>query len=130
MNTRVRWLLIISSAVFFLLAVISELQSHNLMSCILVIIMLLEIMCVVLPKLITRFKRKNTKFVNFVNMLAIIVFVSIIAYVTFSLTYYLIFGHRMFSFFEAILYPAILFYLLIESYINFMVKEEYKYFSE
>ena len=130
MNTRVRWLLIINSAVFFLLAVLAELNNHNFMSCVLVIIMLLEIMCVVLPKLIVRFRRKNTKFVNFVNLLAIIVFVSIISYVIFSLSYYLIFGHRLFAFFESILYPAILFYLLIEAYINFMMKEEYKYFNE
>lgn len=111
----------------FVLTIASELSGFHILSCVLAVIMLLSIFAFIFPKLVIRFKRKNTKFVNFLNFVAIILFSFIIVFLMASIIYFLAWGRKFWDNYAVAMYASLLLYLLVESYLNFIIKEKYKY---
>ena len=130
MKASIEFLMYITSALLFVLGIATELMGYNYLSCWLISLMLLCIFLVFFPKLVRRFKKKNTKFTNFLNFCAILFFSFIVVYLMASLLYFAIWGRKFWDRYEIVIYPAILIYLLIESYLSFIIKEKYKYHDE
>lgn len=116
----------LSSLILFALGIVSELFGYNHLSCWLIAIMLLCLFIIIFPKLLRRFKRKQEKFTNILNFCAIVFFTFVICYLMASLLYYGIWGKKFWDNYEIVLYPTILIYLLIESYLSFIIKGKYK----
>ena len=130
MSERIRMLMYISAFLCFILGIVAELMGFNKLSCWLIAILLLVVFIMFFPKLAKRFKKKNTKFVNFLNFCAIIFFSFIVIYLMASMLYFGIWGKKFWNSYEIVIYPSILIYLLIESYLSFILKEKYKYSEE
>lgn len=131
MISNVEGLLIFASAIGFALGITAELIGFHTLSCWLIVAMLACVLMLVLPKLFRRFKKKkNNKWVNFLNFVAIILFSFIVAYLMASLIYYAIWGYKFWDMYEVVLYPTVLVYLLLEVYLNFLIGEKYKYHDE
>lgn len=130
MISNVEGLLISSAVISFALGITAELIGFHALSCWLVVAMLISVLVLVLPKLFRRFKHKNKKWVNFLNFLAIILFMFIVIYFMASLIYFAIWGHKFWDMYEVVLYPTVLVYLLLEIYLNFIIGEKYKYHDE
>ena len=130
MSQNVEFLMYISSIILFVLGIFCELVGYNTLSCWLIAIMLVFVFIILFPKLVRRFKKKQTKFTNFLNFCAILFFSFIVVYLMASLLYYGIWGRKFWDSYEIVLYPAILIYLLIESYLSFILKGKYKLHGE
>lgn len=132
MISNVEGLLIFASVTAFILGVVAEFIGFNTLSCLLISAMLIGIFILILPKLLRRFKKKtsNKKWINFLNFTAILFFTFIIVYLLASLIYFAIWGFKFWDMYEIVLYPAVLVYLVLEVYLNFLIDERYKYHDE
>ncbi len=130
MISNVEGLLIFASVVSFVLGITAELIGFHVISCWIIVAMLFFVLLLVLPKLFRRFKHKNKKWVNFLNLMAIILFSFCVIYLMASLIYYAIWGVKFWDMYEVVLYPTVLVYLLLEVYLNFLISEKYKYHDE
>lgn len=130
MDKSVNILFYISCVMLFVLGIATEFMGYNNLSCWLISSMLLLVFIIFVPKLARRFRKKNTKFVNFLNFCALLFFTFTVAFLMANMLYYAIWGSKLWANYLIVVYPSILIYLLIESYISFIVKEKYKYAEE
>lgn len=119
--------LIALGALCFLIGFVVELFHFNIESCWLIAAMLLSVLLVFFPKSILRVNKKKYNFwFNALIVLASVVLLFVCVFLMLNLIYFAVSGTKLIPDYQGYMYPAILLFCLMESYIDFVCHEKYK----
>lgn len=106
---------------------VAELLHFNIESCWIVASTILCFIFAFAPKAISRINRyKYSKWLNFVIVFSGVYLIALGAFLMANLIYFAIWGSKLWEGYASVMYPAIIIYALLESYIDYMRFEKYK----
>ena len=119
--------LIVLGALCFLIGFVIELFDFNIESCYFISAMLFAVLLVFFPKSILRInKKKFNIWFNALIFLTSFVLLFACVFLMLNLVYFAAAGVKLIPDYQAIMYPTILLFCLMESYIDFVYHEKYK----
>lgn len=111
----------------FIIGFVIELFNFNIESCWFITAVLFSVILIFFPRSISRVNRhKNSILLNILIVLNSLLLFSCCLFLMANLIYFALFGVKLMQEYQAVVYPLILLICLLESYIDFILKEKFK----
>lgn len=110
----------------FVIAFIIELFDFNLQSCWLFATSIFCIIVVFYPRAVCRIKRKYSHGFNFLIFANAFLLLALCVFLISNLIYFALKGYKFMEGYQIVVYPAILIFCLVETYIDYIINEKFK----